>query len=399
MTRRESGTYTAAVSHTIRRDSRVRSAHGPIWWAARGIATAIALVLVLAVNATASPAGSFVGRFHTFTKVASTVPGTGPAAGDQNPYGVAIVPRSVGALVRGDVLVSNFNDAANAQGTGSSIVEISPRGSVKTFALVPPPTRTNAVGLTTALVALRSGYVIVGSLPAPGGQASAAKAGALTVLNARGRVVETISGGSVNGPWDLTALDGGSRVVVFITNVLNGTVAANGSPVERGTVVRLTLRIAPGHSPQLTSERVIATGLGEHTDPNALIVGPAGLGLASNGTLYVADTAHNRIAAISDALDRTHPATNGGATLSRGGKLASPLGLAIAPGGDVLTVNAGDGKIVETAPSGRQVASRTLVSGGAGDLFGLAVAPRHDGIYLVDDASTGTDSNSLELWH
>ena len=297
------------------------------------------------------------------------------------------------------MLVSNFNDATNAQGTGSSIVEVSASGRVKQFAVLSPPTSTPAVGLTTALVALRSGYVIVGSLPAPGGQASAARAGALTVLNAQGQAVETFKGGAINGPWDMTALDGGSHVVLFVSNVLNGTVAAGGADVDRGTVVRLSLEIAPGHPPQLTSERVIATGLREHTDPNALIVGPTGLGLAPNGVLYVADTARNRIASIPDALGRTQAARSGGITLSRGGPLASPLGLTIAPNGDVLTVNAGDGNIVETTPTGSQVAHRTLVPDGAGDLFGLAVAPGGRGVYFVDDAGTGTGANSLELLH
>jgi hypothetical protein len=246
------------------------------------------------------------------------------------------------------VLVSNFNDAANAQGTGSSIVAVSPSGSVRGFAVLSPPTSTPAVGLTTSLVALRSGNVIVGSLPAPGGQA---RAGALTVLNAQGQVVEKFSGGAINGPCDMTSLDRGHHVVLFVSNVLNGTVAAGAADVDRGTVVRLTLEISPGHAPQLTSERVIATGLREHTDPNALIVGPTGLGLAPNGVLYVADTARNRIASIPDALNRTQAARSGGITLSRGGRLASPLGLTIAPNGDVLTVNAGDGNIVETMPS------------------------------------------------
>ena len=144
---------------------------------------------------------------------------------------------------------------------------------------------------------------------------------------------------------------------------------------------------------------MIATGLREHTDPNALIVGPTGLGLATNGVLYVADTARNRIASIPDALTRTGAVTHGGATLSRGGRLASPLALAIAPNGDVLTVNAGDGNIVETTPTGSQVADRTLAPNGAGDLFGLAVAPAAPGVYFVDDAGTGTDANSLELLH
>ena len=357
------------------------------------------VALMLAAGATASPRQPFLASLHAVSRIASTVPASGPAAGDQNPYGTAVVPRSVGKLVRGNVLVSNFNDAANAQGTGSSIVEVLPRGRVKPFAVVPQPTSTPAVGLTTALVALRSGYVIVGSLPAPGGQASAARAGALTVLDARGRVVESFTGGAINGPWDMTAVDGGRRVVLFVSNVLNGTVAANGATVDRGTVVRITLQISPGHAPDVTSERVIAAGFAEHTDPNALIVGPTGLGLGAHGVLYVADTAGNRIAAIPDALDRTRAASSGGTTLTHGGRLASPLGLTIAPDGDVLTVNAGDGRVVETTPSGKQITSTTLVPHGAGDLFGLAVAPNAHGIYFVDDAGSGADANSLSLLH
>ncbi len=375
--------------------SRLRHLNRAVCAAAAGAAVA----LVLAAAATASASASFLAGFHAVSRIASAVPASGPAAGDQNPYGTAVVPRSVGELVRGDVLVSNFNDAANAQGTGSSIVEISPGGHVKPFAVVPQPTSTPAVGLTTALVALRSGYVIVGSLPAPGGQASAARAGALTVLDARGRVVESFTGGAINGPWDMTAVDGGRRVVLFVTNVLNGTVAANGAVVDRGTVVRITLQISPRHAPRLTSERVIATGFAEHTDPNALIVAPTGLALGTHGVLYVADTAGNRIAAIPDALNRTRAATGGGTTLTRGGQLASPLGLAIAPDRDVLTVNAGDGKLLETTPSGKQIASRTLVPHGAGDLFGLAVAPNDRGVYFVDDAGSGADANSLDLLH
>ena len=367
--------------------------------AACAVAVAAALALVLAGGAGASARQPFLAGLHAVSRIASTVPASGPATGDQNPYGTAVVPRSVGKLVRGDVLVSNFNDAANAQGTGSSIVEVSPGGRVKVFAAIPKPTSTPAVGLTTALVALRSGYVIVGSLPAPGGQASAAGAGALTVLDAHGRVVESFRGGEVKGPWDLTAVDSGRRVVLFVTNVLNGTVAANGATVDRGTVVRITLQIPPGHAPRLTSERVIATGFAEHTDPNALIVGPTGVALGAHGVLYVADPAGNRITVIPDALDRTRAANSGGTTVAHGGRLASPLGLTIAPDGDVLTVNAGDGQIIETTPSGTEIASRTLITDGAGDLFGLAVAPNARGIYFVDDAGSGTGANSLALLH
>nr|MDQ2877159.1 hypothetical protein [Actinomycetota bacterium] len=78
--------------------------------------------------------------------------------------------------------------------------------------------------------------------------------------------------------------------------------------------------------------------------------------------------------------------------------LAGPLGLAVAPNGNVLTVNASNGKIVETTPSGVQVATRLLDSSGrpagSGALFGLALAPAGHGVYYVDDAA-----NTLRLLH
>ena len=56
-----------------------------------------------------------------------------------------------------------------------------------------------------------------------------------------------------------------------------------------------------------------------------------------------------------------------------------------------ITVNSGDGNIVETAPGGKQVAVKTLDDTGdppgAGALFGLAVRPNARAVYFVDDAS------------
>lgn len=370
----------------------------------RSVRTRLALLsaplILLAVVALPALAGeeTFIGHLHKIRTLAPTAPKKGPASGDINPYGVAVVPRSRGKLVKNEVLVSNFNNSKNQQGTGSSIVEISRQGRFRVFAVVPRPTRTKAVGLTTALVALKSGFVVVGSLPAPGGMSTNARAGALSILNSHGHVVKTIKGGDINGPWDMTAVDHGRNVVLFVTNVLNGTVAANGKRVNRGTVVRIKLTINGEDAPRVTSNRVIATGFTEHTDPNALVVGPTGVGL-SEGTLYVADSANNRIAAIPHAMTRTTKLRHGGDTLSRGGQLNDPLGLTITPEGAVLTANGGNGKIVETTPGGRPRAARTLVPNGAGDLFGLAVGPEGRALYFVDDAGSGPAANSLRLLH
>src|ERR1700680_2833915 len=60
-----------------------------------------------------------------------------PSNGDLNPYGVAFVPAGLaagGSLTAGDLLVANFNNSTNLQGTGTTIVRISPTGSLSVFA-------------------------------------------------------------------------------------------------------------------------------------------------------------------------------------------------------------------------------------------------------------------------
>lgn len=368
----------------------------------RRLALAAVAVGALAL-ASAAPAAArssaFIDQFSSTSLISSTTPTTGAAMGDQNPYGVAVVRRSVGNLIKGDVLVSNFNNAGNQQGTGSSIVEVSPSGTAHVFAVIPPPTNTPATGLTTALVELRSGFVVVGSLPAPGGMSSAMTSGALTILNSRGKVVMNYTAPDINGPWDMTAVDHGSTAWLFVTNVLNGTVAAGGKTVHHGTIVRLELSIPAYGPPSVVSNRVIATGFAERTDPSALVVGPTGVGLGANDTLYVADSVKSRIAAIPNALGRMNALGHGGMTVRSGGAVNDPLGLAIAPNGDIVSVNGGDGNILETTPAGHSAAIKTLVPDGAGDLFGITIAPHGRGVYFVNDIGSGPDSNSLELLH
>ena len=350
-----------------------------------------------AAGAAGGPGGAFLSRFHTLTTLVSTV----PFNGDVNPYGTAVVARSTGRLHVGNVLVSNFNAKSNLQGTGTTIVQISPGGRRTLFAHITrsalPGRCPGGVGLTTALVELRAGWVIVGSTPSKNGQATTAKAGCLIVLDSQGRVAETIAGHGINGPWDATALDKGASADLFVTNVLNGTVAAGGAVVHRGTVLRLGLAVSASRPPQLMSVTTIGSGFGEQTSSTAFVIGPTGLGLGRGGKLFVADTGANRITAIPGAATRQSSAGTG-TTITSGGALSGPLGLAIAPNGDVLTVNGGNGKIVETTPNGRQVATRFLDNSGSppgsGALFGLAVAPHGSGVYYVDDAV-----NTLRLLH
>ena len=355
------------------------------------VAAGAALATVGAADvASAAPMSSstFIGGLHNTKVVASTV----PANGDVNPYGVAVVPNSTGRLTRGNVLVSNFNNSANVQGTGTTIVQVTPSGKMSLFAHVVDKACPGGVGLTTALVVLRSGWVIVGSLPTKKGMISGP--GCLIALDSWGTVRATFTGNGINGPWDMTALDRGNITELFVTNVLGGILGRHPS-AHGGTVIRLLITSSPCHTPRVLRSVTIGSGFSARTDVNALVIGPTGVGLGRNGTLYVADTLNNRIAAIPNAVFR-RTSDGAGHTVSKGGALMGELGLAIAPNGHILTVNGGDGNMVETTPRGAQVAVVTVDNnaGGGGNLFGLAVKPGADAVYFVDDFST---QNNLQL--
>jgi hypothetical protein len=367
-----------------------------------GTAALLAGSGILATSANAST--PFIGPLNTVTVLASTNPGNG----DQNPYGVAVVPESTGKLHEGNVLVSNFNDITNTQGTGTTIVQITPKGVLSPFATIDRnlPGCLGGVGLTTALVALRSGWVIVGSLPTQTANNTTAISGSgcLIVLDSKGNVRETFSGHGINGPWDMTALDLGFVSELFVTNVLNGTVNGGGAVVNEGTVLRLLITSGPYGLPRLLAVTQIGSGFAERTDVAALVVGPTGVGLGGDGTLYVADSVNSRIAKIPDAVFRVSDDAGGAQTVTSGGFLMGELGMAIAPNGDILTVNAGDGNMVETTPGGTQKTFKTVDSQGsppgAGNLFGMAVKPGADAVYFVDDfggPSVTNNTNSLDL--
>lgn len=360
-------------------------------------AVATALLAAAAPAAQAGTQGSFIGGFSKLTTIGSTV----PANGDVNPYGMALVRKNQGSLVRGDVLISNFNNSKNLQGTGTTIVQVSPKGKLSVFAQINaaklPSKCPGGVGLTTALEILGGGWVVVGSLPTKDGSAATASAGCLIVLDNRGRVRETLSGNGINGPWDMALATRGPFAELFVTNVLAGTKAAGGKVVNNGTVLRLVLMVGGSQPPRWINTTKIGSGFPQRTDPAAMVIGATGAGLAPNGTLYVANGVDSAINAIPNATWRSNSAGTG-TMITKGAALNTPLGLIMAPNGDVLTVNGGNGLIVETSPSGTQVAKKMLDSSGSppgsGALFGLVLAPHNAGVYYVDDAV-----NTMRLLH
>jgi hypothetical protein len=346
--------------------------------------------------ASSAPAAtSFLGQLRSQSQLASTV----PADGDVNPYGVVVVPASGGLLTQGDILVSNFNDKANVQGTGTTLVEVSPGGQTRLFANVSALPAGQAcpggVGLTTALAILPGGWVVVGSLPTTAGGALPGlnPAGCLIVLNDRGTVAETITNNDIVGPWDLTVKADATTAEVFVSNALGGNITTrDGVPVTGNcTVVRLDLALSPASPPRLTSTAVIGTRFPWAANKAALVLAPTGLALGGDGTLYVDDTLTNSVSAIPQALTRTSAITAAAGTLSAGGALNAPLGMTLAPNGDLLVVNGNNGNAVEITPAGRQLATKTLIKNGAGDLFGIITTQAGNGLLVVNDGTNAID--------
>jgi hypothetical protein len=344
-------------------------------------------------RADAGTDGTFLPTVH----IVSTV----PPNGDLNPYGVAFVPLNFssgsGPLQPGDILVSNFNNSMNLQGTGTTIVRIPASGPVSTFFAGPPhPGGSSGLGLSTALAVLRKGFVIVGNVPSKDGTDATVRPGSLLVIDNTGQVISTISGPLIRGPWDMTVQDEGDRAIAFVSNVL------------AGTVVRLELSVA-SNGVTVTNTTVIASGYHHRGDPAAFEVGPTGLVYDSGpDVLYVASTEDNAVFAVQQAGTRTGSGGTGTIIYSDAVHLHGPLAMAEAPNGHLLVSNSDvinsdpnqPSEIVEFTKTG-QFVKQLSVDPAQGGSFGLAVkANRQTGTTLfaaVDDNTATLTVYTLPL--
>jgi hypothetical protein len=320
---------------------------------------------------------------------------TQPSNGDQNPYALVVAPVSTGTVRKNDVLVDNFNNSGNLQGTGSTIIDYRPgSGQVTEFAAIPHdlPGCPGGIGLSTAMTMLKSGWVIVGSAPSTDGTTKTLGPGCLIVIDANGHVAGTIAGPQIDDPWgNMAVIDNGATATLFVSNVGFG-IGAPGQPVQhKATVLRIALSIANGKPPVVTSQTVIGEGFGAQADAGVFLIGPTGLALGRDGTLYVSDAIGNQVVAITDAVARRDSARQG-RKISKDGLLNRPLAMGFAANGHLLVVNGLNGQVVEIDPaSGKQDgaiwidADEAQTPAGSGDLFGIAMTPDGKGFYYVED--------------
>ena len=351
--------------------------------ATRLLPAAFAVVLAsYAAAGQAQPTAFLPGPFANGTTV--------PANGDLNPYGVAFVNANFqdpDSLIKaGVVLVSNFNNSANLQGTGSTIVGFGPKGKPggKWFQ------GSSGIGLSTALGILQKGFIVVGNAPSTNGQSSTAGPGSLLVINNEAKLVQTITDPNIQSPWDMTLVDNGATAIAFISNALTGNVS------------RLNFNVTAGGL-TLTSSTVIASGYVHRGDPVTFFVSPTGLVYdAPSGNLYVASTGDNEVFVIANAATISSDAGMGTVVYQDDVHLHGPLAMVEAPNGHLLVSN-NDGinpdpnqpsEIVEFTKQGAFV-KELSVDPNPGGAFGMA-------IYTVGDVATfaavDDNTNSLLMW-
>lgn len=373
----------------------------------RSKALCVALGLMGAIGITtlsqAEQPRGYLETVHRRTTLTSTV----ASNGDLNPYAVVVAPVSSGRIQKDDVLVDNFNNVANLQGTGTTIVGYRPSTrQTYLFATVPQNLGQcpGGVGLTTAMTMLKTGWVIVGSTPSKDGTTATKGDGCVLVLDSNGNLVSAWSGPTINDPWgNMAVVDNGSSVILFISmagfDVPSPRVIDPNTKlpvvIHKATVLRLEVSVRDGKPPELVSQTVVGDGFAQRADVDNFLLGPTGLALGPDNTLYVTDGLDNVITAIPDATTRT-TSTGVGKVVTQGGLLSWPLAMTWTPEGHLLVCNGKDGRVVEVDPAtGKQIYARWVNTNqaqsppGNGNLFGIAMAPDNSGFYYVmDDVNT-----------
>jgi hypothetical protein len=321
------------------------------------------------------------------TVTASTV----AANGDMNPYGVAFVPARFpvgGVLNAGDLLISDFANKEGKAGLGVSLVRIRPTGQQSTFF------QGIGVGLTAGLWVLRAGFVLVASLPTLNGMSGTVQQGSLLVIDKNGLLVTSIADPNLlNGPWELTVLDRGQTAMVFVSNVLTGTVTR---------LVLTVTQTAIGQKVTASNLTRIASGYSHRLDPAVLVIGPSGLAYdPRHDALFVASTGDNAIFRVANAGTTTADNGTGTVVFNDQVHLHGPVALVIGPNGHLFAANR-DGlladpnkasDVVELTDRG-QFVSQQAVDPKSGGGFSLHFTRDETGVrrlaWVNDSGSTAT---------
>jgi hypothetical protein len=276
-----------------------------------------------------------------------------PINGDQNPYGLTISPVAGGSIAAGDLVVCNFNDAANIQGLGTTLEVLHPVAGAKPLHLAADPTLTGCAAL-----AMGDASPWVAALDANDNP----------IVSDTGSIVTPINNYPWTGPWGQAFVAPQNAAPAFYETNAND-----------GSIVRINLG-----SP-FTFDK-IAIGLPVNHGVPGSILAPSGLTYdVKRDILYVVDGAIDAVVAIhapekvaaGGIVFTKHgfsgPSGSSAHIVFAGAPLNAPISSALLFNGNLVVGNTGDNRIVELA--GRRVLGTRLVdSGSAGAIFGMVAS-------------------------
>jgi hypothetical protein len=305
----------------------------------------------------------------TITTIGSTVDREN---GDQNPYGLAIAPVSAGMLTAGDVVVCNFNDAANVQGNGTTIEILRPTpGST--------PTRMVQAQSLKGCAALAIG--------GDSGPWAAAYSSNLAPFYApNGSLRSTLSSGPWDGPWGeiFAPPFGAAGEPSYVTaNANSGTIVRVNEAGTKFTTIATGFTLNDGAVP---GNILGASGLTYDSTDDTLFV------VDSNKNLVVAFAGYSGLAARAIVVEPdgtfSGPSAKSARVVFAGAPLNAPISAAQLFNGDLVVGNTGDNLLVEISLAGKLVATQNLDTGAVGALFGIAATGSDESdtkIYFNDD--------------
>jgi hypothetical protein len=293
-----------------------------------------------------------------------------------NPYGLAVASKTSGHLTKGDLVVCNFNDKQNVQGTGFTVVALHPAPGSKARLIVADKKLTGCAAL--ALDNLDTIW------------ATAFSANDDVAFSTQG-VLQWDNGGK---PFDRPWGQAGAPNPHLPDETFYESNAANGA----------ILKVVFDDGYHAVA---IAKGFAVNHGKPGSIFAPAGLTYDRKGdVLYIADGTDNTVVAFSkvstikshgivvEAGGKTFegPDASHARLVFSGSPLNGPISMALLPNHNLVIGNTGNASgtnlMVEITPAGKLLATRNVDKGAAGALFGIVASGKTDSdtkIYFNDD--------------
>ena len=313
---------------------------------------------------------SVLNTLATEETIGSTSPDT---PHDVNPYGLDIAKVTAGKIAAGDLIVCDFNNPGNVQGTGTEIVTLHPQVGATPQLLVKDHTLMGC----NALAAAPTGSI----------WAAAFKANDNPIVKSDGTILTAFTNGPWNHPFGETfapPLNQNSVPEFYVSNAGDGSIV-------RVSVIASQNILQPCTLATCTFEfTVIARNFPVNHGKPGSILAPSGLNYQPNGDrLYIVDGTNNALYAIDNVsnvgtdgievngLTFSGPDAASAHVIFSGAPLNGPISSALLFNGNIVLGNTldPDGKnlMVEISPTGSLLAVKNVDTGAAGALFGMVV--------------------------